>query len=41
MTQNWWQQWANTTNIKTLNFMVGGPCLAPPPKLGIPGSGRE
>lgn len=39
MTDNWWQQWSNTTNIKTLNVMVGCPSLAPPPKLDILGSG--
>lgn len=39
MTDNWWQQRPNAINIKSLNAMVCGPCLAPPFNLGIPGLG--
>lgn len=35
--RSWWQQWTDTTYIKPLNRLVGGPCLAVLPKLGIPG----
>lgn len=35
--RTWWQQWTDT-NIKSLNVMVGGPCLGPP-KLGMPAWG--
>lgn len=37
--ESWWQQWIDSTNVKSLNVMVGSPCLAPPLSLGIPGLG--
>lgn len=36
----WWQHGTNTTNIKPLNCLVGGRCLAPTARAGHPGVQR-